>query len=126
MTNPYSDGAPRMAGLDGPGGLNDQVFNRLLRNRIIFLGAHVDDDIANTLCAQLLLLAAEDPEKDIWLYINSPGGSVTAGMAIYDTMQLVIQRRGHGRDGHGRLDGSVPAHRRHPRQALRAAERARS
>ena len=89
MTNPYSDRAPRMAGLDGPGGLNDQIFNRLLRNRIVFLGAPVDDDIANTLCAQLLLLNAEDPEKDIWFYINSPGGSVTAGLAIYDTMQLI-------------------------------------
>jgi len=89
VTNPYSDRAPRMAGLDGPGGLNDQIFNRLLRNRIVFLGAPVDDDIANTLCAQLLLLNAEDPEKDIWFYINSPGGSVTAGLAIYDTMQLI-------------------------------------
>jgi len=89
VTNPYSDRAPRMAGLDGPGGLNDQVFNRLLRNRIVFLGAAVDDDIANTLCAQLLLLDAEDPEKDIRLYINSPGGSVSAGLAIYDTMQLI-------------------------------------
>jgi len=88
VTNQYSH-APRMAGLDGPGGLNDQVFNRLLRNRIVFLGQQVDDDIANTLCAQLLLLNAEDPGKDIWFYINSPGGSVTAGMAIYDTMQLI-------------------------------------
>ena len=88
VTNQNSH-APRMAGLDGPGGLNDQVFNRLLRNRIVFLGQQVDDDIANTLCAQLLLLNAEDPVKDIWFYINSPGGSVTAGMAIYDTMQLI-------------------------------------
>ena len=88
VTNQNSH-APRMAGLDGPGGLNDQVFNRLLRNRIVFLGQQVDDDIANTLCAQLLLLNAEDPSKDIWFYINSPGGSVTAGMAIYDTMQLI-------------------------------------
>ena len=78
VTNQNSH-APRMAGLDGPGGLNDQVFNRLLRNRIVFLGQQVDDDIANTLCAQLLLLNAEDPSKDIWFYINSPGGSVTAG-----------------------------------------------
>jgi ATP-dependent Clp protease protease subunit len=78
-----------MANLDGPLGLNDQVFNRLLRNRIVFLGSMVDDDIANTLCAQLLLLNAEDPEKDIWFYINSPGGSVTAGLALYDTMQLI-------------------------------------
>jgi ATP-dependent Clp protease protease subunit len=78
-----------MAAFDGPLGLNDQVFNRLLRNRIVFLGSMVDDDIANTLCAQLLLLNAEDPEKDVWFYINSPGGSVTAGLAIYDTMQLI-------------------------------------
>lgn len=69
--------------------LNDSVYERLLRERIVFLGSEVDDDIANRITAQLLLLAAEDPEKDITLYINSPGGSVTAGMAIYDTMQLV-------------------------------------
>ncbi|MEU2035605.1 ATP-dependent Clp protease proteolytic subunit [Nocardia amamiensis] len=69
--------------------LSDSVYERLLRERIIFLGTQVDDDIANKLCAQLLLLAAEDPTKDVALYINSPGGSVTAGMAIYDTMQLV-------------------------------------
>jgi ATP-dependent Clp protease protease subunit len=69
--------------------LNDSVYERLLRERIIFLGSEVDDDIANRITAQLLLLAAEDPDKDITLYINSPGGSVTAGMAIYDTMQLV-------------------------------------
>lgn len=69
--------------------LSDSVYERLLRARIIFLGTQVDDDIANKLCAQLLLLSAEDPTQDISLYINSPGGSVTAGMAIYDTMQLV-------------------------------------
>lgn len=66
--------------------LSDSVFERLLRERIIFLGQQVDDEIANKLCAQILLLSAEDPTKDISLYINSPGGSVTAGMAIYDTM----------------------------------------
>ena len=70
-------------------GLDDQVFNRLLKERIIFLGSPVMDDIANAICAQLLLLAAEDPERDIFLYINSPGGSISAGMAIYDTMQFV-------------------------------------
>jgi ATP-dependent Clp protease protease subunit len=70
-------------------GLDAQVFNRLLRERIIFLGAPVMDEMANAICAQLLLLAAEDPERDIWLYINSPGGSISAGMAIYDTMQFV-------------------------------------
>ncbi len=69
--------------------LNDSVYERLLRERIVFLGTQVDDPIANTICAQLLLLTAEDPERDIYLYINSPGGSVTAGMAIYDTMQYV-------------------------------------
>ncbi|WUD69762.1 ATP-dependent Clp protease proteolytic subunit [Nocardia sp. NBC_00508] len=68
--------------------LSDSVYERLLRERIIFLGTQVDDDIANKLCAQILLLTAEDPTKDISLYVNSPGGSVTAGMAIYDTMQL--------------------------------------
>jgi ATP-dependent Clp protease protease subunit len=68
--------------------LSDSVFERLLRERIIFLGTQVDDEIANRLCAQILLLSAEDPTKDINLYINSPGGSVTAGMAIFDTMQL--------------------------------------
>jgi len=75
-----------------PGGgmnLNDSVYERLLRERIVFLGSQVDDPIANIICAQLLLLAAEDPERDIYLYINSPGGSVSAGMAIYDTMQYV-------------------------------------
>jgi len=69
--------------------LTDSVYDRLLRERIIFLGQPVDDPIANQISAQLLLLAAEDPKRDIHLYINSPGGSVTAGMAIYDTMQLV-------------------------------------
>src|SRR5438270_13962349 len=69
--------------------LNDSVYERLLRERIVFLGSQVDDPIANIICAQLLLLAAEDPQRDIYLYINSPGGSVSAGMAIYDTMQYV-------------------------------------
>jgi len=67
----------------------NDVFNRLMRDRVIMLGAAVDDDIANQICAQLLYLEGEDPNRDIWLYINSPGGSVTAGMAIYDTMQFV-------------------------------------
>jgi ATP-dependent Clp protease protease subunit len=65
------------------------LFQRLLRERIIFLGQQVDDDIANRICAELLLLSAEDSKRDIFLYINSPGGSVTAGMAIYDIMQYV-------------------------------------
>ena len=67
----------------------DLLFQRLLRNRIIFLGQQVDDDIANRICAEMLLLSAEDPKRDITLYINSPGGSVYAGLAIYDVMQYV-------------------------------------
>jgi len=72
-----------------PGGLDDQVYQRLLQDRIIFLGSQVEDNMANAISAQMLLLAAEDPDKDIYLYINSPGGSVSAGMAIYDTMQYI-------------------------------------
>ena len=79
----------RSAQPGGGTGLDEQVYNRLLRERIIFLGSVVEDANANLICAQLLLLAADDPHKDIWLYINSPGGSVSAGMAIYDTMQFV-------------------------------------
>lgn len=71
------------------GALDDQLTARLLHQRIIVLGQEVDDPIANRICAELLLLAAEDPHRDISLYINSPGGSVTAGMAIYDVMQLI-------------------------------------
>jgi ATP-dependent Clp protease protease subunit len=67
----------------------EQVFQRLLRHRIIFLGQQVDDDIANRICAELVLLASEDEKRDISIYINSPGGSVYAGMAIYDIMQYV-------------------------------------
>ena len=67
----------------------DQLFQRLLRHRIIFLGQQVDDDIANRICAELVLLASEDDKRDISIYINSPGGSVYAGMAIYDMMQYV-------------------------------------
>ncbi|MWV46750.1 ATP-dependent Clp endopeptidase proteolytic subunit ClpP [Paenibacillus sp. HJL G12] len=65
------------------------IYSRLLKDRIIFLSSAIDDDVANLVIAQLLFLAAEDPEKDIHLYINSPGGSVTAGMGIYDTMQYI-------------------------------------
>ena len=81
---------PMIARADGAGlGLNDHIFNRLLKERIIWLGSEVRDENANAICAQMLLLAAEDPEKDIFLYINSPGGSITAGMAIYDTMKFI-------------------------------------
>lgn len=65
------------------------IFSRLLRERIIFLGSEIDDDVANSIVAQLLLLDSENPDKDIMLYINSPGGVITAGMAIFDTMKLI-------------------------------------
>jgi ATP-dependent Clp protease, protease subunit len=65
------------------------IYSRLLKDRIIFLGSEIDDDVANTVIAQLLFLNAQDPDKDIFMYINSPGGSVTAGLGIYDTMQFI-------------------------------------
>ncbi len=70
-------------------GFGFDIYQQLLKERIVFLGQQVDDTIANSLAAQMLFLAGQDPDADIWLYINSPGGSVTAGMAIYDTMQFV-------------------------------------
>ena len=79
--------APQMS--REPRGQDDHVYNRLLKERIIWLGSDVRDDNANLICSQMLLLSAEDPQADIYLYINSPGGSITAGMAIYDTMQLI-------------------------------------
>jgi ATP-dependent Clp protease protease subunit len=73
----------------GSGDPRFDVFGRLMKNRVVMLGTDVNDDMANQICAQLLYLEGEDPNADIWLYINSPGGSITAGMAIYDTMQFV-------------------------------------
>ena len=81
-------GALPFADLSSPP-LGFDIYQQLLKERIVFLGSPVDDKIANAICAQMLFLAGQDPAKDIWLYINSPGGSVTAGMAIYDTMQFV-------------------------------------
>ena len=75
--------------MDSVARMDDQIYARLLQNRIIFLTGEVRDEMANMVCAQLLLLSAEDPKADIHLYINSPGGSVTAGMAVYDTMQYI-------------------------------------
>ena len=80
---------PFMAAGPGQVGMADSVYQSLLANRIIFLGSEVRDDNANAICAQMLLLNAEDPVKDIYLYINSPGGSVDSGMAIFDTMQWI-------------------------------------
>src|ERR1700753_3199596 len=103
--------------------LTDSVYERLLSERIIFLGSQVDDDIANRLCAQILLLAAEDANKDIHLYINSPGGSISAGMAIYDTMVLAPCDIATYAMGMAGCKGRVPLARGHQGQALRAAAR---
>ena len=81
--------APQLNGGGGMNVLDDHIYQRLLRERIVFLGSEVRDQNANAICAQLLLLSAEDPEADIFLHINSPGGSVDAGMAIYDTMNYI-------------------------------------
>ncbi|NDC45940.1 MAG: ATP-dependent Clp protease proteolytic subunit, partial [Actinobacteria bacterium] len=80
--------APAVA-LDGSLESQNNIFLRLLKSRVIMLGSDVNDDVANQICAQLLFLEGEDPKADVWLYINSPGGSITAGMAIYDTMQFI-------------------------------------
>ena len=85
MTKHIPEGRTGTAGLN----LTDSVYERLLQERIVVLGSEVNDEIANRITAQLLLLSAEDPVSDIRFYINSPGGSVTAGFAIYDTMQLI-------------------------------------
>ncbi len=79
----------RSAARSGGVGLDDNVYQSLLQNRIIFLGTEVKEENSNAICAQMLLLNAEDANRDIWLYINSPGGSVDSGMAIYDTMQWI-------------------------------------
>ena len=75
--------------LEGGAESQSNNFLRLLKSRVIMLGSDVNDDVANQICAQLLFLEGEDPKSDVWLYINSPGGSITAGMAIYDTMQFI-------------------------------------
>ena len=83
---------PPVLGRNGdapPQPVTEMLFQRLLRHRIIFLGQQVDDDLANRICAELILLSSEDPRRDISIYINSPGGSVYAGLAIYDVMQFV-------------------------------------
>jgi ATP-dependent Clp protease, protease subunit len=91
LWTPALSGAPSIVAAAEPPlvPFGDQLFQRLLRHRIIFLGQQVDDDIANRICAELVLLASEDEKRDISIYINSPGGSVYAGMAIYDMMQYV-------------------------------------
>lgn len=85
----FNNPLPRLDDGGTPSMGMNPIFNRLLKDRIIWLGSEVKDENANQICAEMLMLAAEDPKKDIWLYINSPGGSITAGMAIYDTMKLI-------------------------------------
>ena len=80
---------PMVLESDGRGERSFDIYSRLLRERIVFLGREVDDDVANLIAAQLLVLEADDPDQDIWLYVNSPGGAAYAGMAIYDAMQYV-------------------------------------
>ncbi len=87
--NPKDSTHIEMNGDKSQAGLDDHIYQRLLKERIVFLGSEVKDQNANAICAQMLLLNAEDPTSDIFLYINSPGGSVDAGMAIYDTMQYI-------------------------------------
>jgi len=95
QTDPVPQGMLAASGPQAAGGavngasMTDNVYASLLANRIIFLGTEVTDESANAICAQMLLLNAEDPAKDIYLYINSPGGSIDSGMAIYDTMQWI-------------------------------------
>ena len=95
--NPITQGAnaliPIVIEQTSRGERSFDIYSRLLNERIIFLGSAIDDDIANLVIAQLLHLESAEPEKDINLYINSPGGSVTAGLAIYDTMQYIKSRR---------------------------------
>jgi ATP-dependent Clp endopeptidase proteolytic subunit ClpP len=101
------------------------IFSRLLKDRIIFLGTAINDDVANVVIAQLLFLDSEEPEKDIMLYINSPGGHVTAGLAIYDTMQYLHCDVATICMGQAASMGSVPPRSRHQGQALRPAPLAR-
>ena len=115
---------PRMATVD-PAAQDNYIYNRLLKERIIWLGSEVRDDNANAICSQLLLLSAENPEKDIYLYINSPGGSVTAGMAIYDTMQFIPNDVVTVATGLAASMGQFLPVLGHQGQALRHAERPR-
>ncbi len=89
MNEPYAGLVPMVVEQTSRGERAYDIYSRLLRDNIIFVGFPIDDGISNLITAQLLFLEAENPERDIWLYINSPGGSITAGLAIYDTMQFV-------------------------------------
>lgn len=98
------------------------IYSRLLKDRIIMLGSAIDDNVANSIVSQLLFLAREDPEKEISLYINSPGGSITAGMAIYDTMQFIKPKVSTICIGMGASMGAFLLHDRRKRQTLCASK----
>ena len=102
------------------------IYSRLLKDRIIFLSGEIDDLTANLIVAQLIFLEAEDPDKDISMYINSPGGSVTAGMAIYDTMQYIKCDVIHHLRGHGGFHGGFLADGREQRESARRCPTAKS
>ena len=114
---------PMVVESDGRFERSFDIYSRLLRERIVFLGTEIDDQVANVVTAQLLFLEAEDPEKDINLYINSPGGSAYAGMAIYDTMQFVKPDVSTTAVGIAMSAGGDDPVRRRGREAVRAAER---
>ena len=97
------------------------IYSRLLRDSIIFIGTPIDDNVANLVIAQLLFLEAEDPERDISLYVNSPGGSITAGLAIYDTHPIHQERRDHDLCGTGRQHGRRSSRRRNSKETFRLA-----
>src|SRR3712207_9464307 len=120
MTDLHLPASPVLRGDSLSGNLDDSVYNRLLRERIIFLGSEVSDAVANRICAQLLLLAAEDPDRDINLWINSPGGSVTAGMGVSDTKQVLGNETGGGAAGLGGVVGQVAGWGADPGQAHHA------
>ena len=101
------------------------IYSRLLRDNIIFIGTPIDDNVANVVTAQLLFLEAEDPDKDVSLYINSPGGGITAGMAIYDTMQFVRPDVATICIGQAASMAAVLLAARHARQALCPPQRPR-
>ena len=102
------------------------IYSRLLNERIVFIGQQIDDDLANVVVAQLLHLESDDPDKDISLYVNSPGGSLHAGLAIYDAMQYVAPDVQTHLLRHGHVGGLADAHGRRRGQAAGAAERAAS
>ena len=114
---------PMVVESDGRYERSFDIYSRLLRERIVFLGTEVDDHVANLITAQLLFLEAEDPDKDICLYVNSPGGSAYAGMAIYDTMQFVKPDVRTICVGHGDVGGGDDPLRRCAGEALGAPER---